>query len=148
MARFAVDAQKDVQFRNHTASLVQGVAPRDYTSELAALLNFVRLNVRYLRDPVQFERVQTPQVTLRIKSGDCDDMATLLAAMSTAIGHRSRFAAGAFGAGRQPTHVWCESYDSVSKCWLALDPVPGKRVAQMLGRTHDVIRVPVAVQNA
>ncbi len=145
MARLAVEAQKDIQFRNFTAGVVQGVTPRDYTSELAAILNWVRLNIRYLRDPIQYERVQTPQITLKIKSGDCDDMATLLAAMATSIGHRCQFAAGAFNNAPSPSHVWCEAYDSVCRCWLALDPVPGKRTHEMLSRTTGIVRVPVSV---
>jgi len=146
MAQFAVSAQKDVAFRDKVSKLIQKVSPRDYTSELYAILNWVRLNVRYVRDPVQLERVQTPQVTMQQASGDCDDLACLIAAMATSVGHPSRFAAGAFGNSPHPSHVWDETFDSVTKCWIVLDPVPGKRASEMLGRVTRIIRVPVTAK--
>lgn len=145
MVRFAVEAQKDVAFRDRVTKIVQKLFPRDYTSEIAALLNWVRLNIRYVRDPVQFERVQTPQVTLQQKSGDCDDLATLLAAMSTSLGHKSRFAMGGFTPQIVYTHIWCETFDTITKCWLVLDPVPGKNVGQMLGNVRCLLYVPVEI---
>lgn len=81
-----------------------GVPPRKYMRELAALHAFVRDRVRYVRDPVGVELVQTPEVTLQKMSGDCDDKATLLAALLESTGHPAKFTAVAFG-GNQFSHV-------------------------------------------
>lgn len=137
MARFAVEAQADIAFRNWVTGVTRGVFQRDYLSEIIAVLNWVRLNVRYVRDPNQFERVQKPQITLHLRSGDCDDMATLIGAAITSIGCTARYVAGAFNrdaSGWVLSHVWCEGFDASSNCWVALDPVPGQVVQEMLGR--------------
>lgn len=83
--------------RQKAESLVESLPPRKYFAEIRALHEFVRDEIRYLRDPVGIERVATPEATLEIKQGDCDDKATLLAALLDSIGHPSRFVAVAFG---------------------------------------------------
>lgn len=62
------------------------VAPMDYRGELRALFTFVRDRIRYTRDPANVELLQTAERTLRVKQGDCDDKATLLAAMIESVG--------------------------------------------------------------
>lgn len=76
-----------------------GVAPRDWTGEVSALQTWVRDNIRFTRDPEQFELLQTPEKTLEIGAGDCDDQATLLAAMLSALGHPTQFIAVGFDGG-------------------------------------------------
>jgi hypothetical protein len=55
-----------------------GVKPRDYRGQAAALLTWVQENIYYANEPG--ERLQDPVYTLRVKYGDCDDEAILLAA--------------------------------------------------------------------
>lgn len=139
MRRMAIDAQSEIKLRELAEEIIKGVHARDYVSEYAAILNWVRKNIRYVRDPVTIEQVQTPRATLESGTGDCDDMATLISAMVGHIGGRTRFSAGAFN--RSPSgqpmlaHVWAEAFDPASGAWIALDPVPGRRVHQMLGTT-------------
>ena len=58
-----------------------GVQPRDYKGQAAALLAWVQdpKNVYYVNEPG--ERLQDPLYTLKVKYGDCDDLAILLCAM-------------------------------------------------------------------
>jgi len=62
-----------------------GVAPRDYKGQAAALLKWVQdpKNCYYINEPG--ERLQDPIYTLKVKYGDCDDMALLLCSMFEAI---------------------------------------------------------------
>jgi hypothetical protein len=69
------------------------VPPRAWKKEIGALHRFVRDEIRYVRDPVDVELVQTPEATLNIAQGDCDDKSTLLAALLIATGHPTRFVA-------------------------------------------------------
>ena len=73
MRRLALAAQGDVQLRELAESIVKGVHPRDYASEYSAVLNWVRKNIRYVRDPVTIEQVKTPRATVETRGGDCDD---------------------------------------------------------------------------
>lgn len=66
-----------------------GVPAYDHKGEMEALFKFARDNVRYVRDPVGVELLQTPERTLKVLSGDCDDKTTLLAALLGSIGHPS-----------------------------------------------------------
>jgi transglutaminase-like putative cysteine protease len=70
-----------------------GVDERDWTGEVTALQGWVRDNIRFQRDPEDFELVQTPEKTLEYGAGDCDDKATLLAALLKAQGHPAQFIA-------------------------------------------------------
>src|ERR1700691_3039804 len=74
-------------------SLTAGVQQRDWLGHVQALQRFVRDSIKFMRDPDQFELVQTPQKTLEIGAGDCDDKATLLAALLESIGHPAQFIA-------------------------------------------------------
>lgn len=143
MRKLALDAQGDVALRELAEKITSGLIDKDYVSEYAAVLNWVRKNVRYVRDPVTIEQVKTPRAVLETRSGDCDDKAVLISALIGHLGGRSRFSAGAFK--RAPSgrpilaHVWCEAHDPASNAWIVLDPVPGRRVHQMLGNTIERI---------
>lgn len=138
MHQLAREAQADQSMRELTEQIVAGLWPNDYLSEYVAVLNWVRRHIRYSRDPITIEQVKAPRATIETRTGDCDDMAVLLAAMVGHLGGESRFVAGAFRSHRgRPvlSHVWCEAKDPSSGAWVALDPVPGRRVDQMLGNT-------------
>jgi len=133
MSKLANAAQFDVAIRHLTEKIVQGIFPHDYLSEYVAILCWIRTNIRYVRDPVTIEQVKTPRAVLETESADCDEMGTLAAAMVGTIGGKSRFVAGGFNSSQPLTHVWAEAWDPGSKAWVILDPVPGRRVGQMVG---------------
>lgn len=85
-----------------------GVPPRKWMQEIGALHAWVRDRIRYVRDPVGVELVQTPEATLSKGQGDCDDKSTLLAALLEATGHPARFTAVGFG-GNGFSHVLVET---------------------------------------
>lgn len=69
----------------------QQVSGRNPLATARALYTWVQRRIRYVKDPVGLETVQSPEVTLKLRAGDCDDSATLLVALATAVGLRSRF---------------------------------------------------------
>jgi transglutaminase-like putative cysteine protease len=87
---------------------IRGVAPRKWLREVAALHEFVRDSIRYVKDPEGIELVQTPEATLTLRYGDCDDKSTLLAALLLATGHPCRFVAVGFN-GNSFSHVLVEA---------------------------------------
>lgn len=70
-----------------------GVNQKAWPEYVRAIGGFVRDRILYVRDPVKVERVQTPEATLKLKTGDCDDKATLVAAMLESVGIPTRFVA-------------------------------------------------------
>ena len=151
MGRLIRQGQYDQRIRELVErEVIPQVFPHDYLSEYVACLNWVRANVRYTRDPRSIEQLKTPAVVLETRSADCDDMAILLGAMVGQIGAGVRLCAGGFkGAplsgdgGPILSHVWLEAYDPSSKSWVVLDPVPGRKVHQMLGKLARVERLEV-----
>lgn len=51
-----------------------------------ALYRWVTRNINYVRDPWNIERIQSPDVTIRQKAGDCDDHAILGATLLQSLG--------------------------------------------------------------
>jgi transglutaminase-like putative cysteine protease len=86
-----------------------GVNQKAFPEYVRAIGNFVRDRIMYVRDPVSVERVQTPEATLKLKTGDCDDKATLTAAMLESVGIPSRFVAIAKRAFGGFSHVYVEA---------------------------------------
>jgi transglutaminase-like putative cysteine protease len=144
MKQFALHGEESPEVRVLAESIVGELMGRDYVSEYVAVLNWVRQNIRYTRDPRTIEQVRTPQVTIARKQGDCDDMATLIAALVAQLGGSVRFVAASFGPQRALAHVWAEALDPTTRRWVVLDPVPGKRVNNMLGAVHTRLMLPVS----
>jgi transglutaminase-like putative cysteine protease len=103
----------------------------DAEGMLLALCARVHATINYRR---RHEKgVQTPAETLRLGSGSCRDMATLLMDVARALGVASRFASGylhgsASMAGHASTHAWTEVY-LPALGWRGFDPTTGGAVA-------------------
>ena len=125
MRDLAMQAVKDPAqtIREKALAITQNLSPRDWLAQAKALQAYVRDNVRYTRDPVDFELVSTPQKTLQYMQGDCDDQATLLAAMLTSIGHPTRFVAIGMNGGPF-SHVMCETL--IGEQWVPCETIINK----------------------
>lgn len=118
MARQAREGKKRLPVLLAARQVVQYLPQKDYHAEVVTLHQFVRDHIRYVRDIRGVETLQSPERTLQLKQGDCDDKATLLAAMLEALGHRARFHAVGF----QPdhySHVYTETL--LGRAWLPLE---------------------------
>lgn len=124
MRLFVRDYKKSLPVREAAANLTQHLAQKNFMGEVKALHRYVRDHIRYLRDIHGVETVQSPVKTLEYGYGDCDDKATLLAALLESTGHPSRFVA----VGKAPnkfSHVYVETL--VGQKWFPLEttePVP------------------------
>lgn len=122
MRDFARQAVRDPAqtIRAKARDLLSGVPPRQWVPEIRALHAFVRDSIRYTRDPVDVELVQTPEKTLEYGQGDCDDKATLLAALLSAAGHPAQFVAVGLNGGPF-SHVLVES--QINRGWIPLETI-------------------------
>jgi len=120
MARIARAYSKLPQFYILAREIANsaGVEGKDYAGEAEALHEFVREHVVYRRDIEGVESVQTPDRTLELASGDCDDQAVLVATLARALGFPARFVAAGFN-GSDLEHVWAEL--KIGESWYALD---------------------------
>jgi transglutaminase-like putative cysteine protease len=99
----------------------------------------VREITRWIYRSIRYRRredrgVQTPLETLKLQSGSCRDMATLLLEVARALKLASRFASGyldseASLAGRASTHAWTEIYFP-EHGWFGCDPTLGEETSQ------------------
>ncbi len=87
--------------------VTDGCGERDIVCWCKRLQEFVRRHIRYVPDVAEVETLQTPDVTLEQRVGDCDDQCILLASLLRSIGVSVRFVA-IDTTGDGFSHVLCE----------------------------------------
>lgn len=123
MRRLAIAAHTDPVVRG-MASQLAAPARGDVPLQIARLRRFLRDRCRFVADPRYAEAVTPPRhllTTIRTRghcAGDCDDVATLGAALGLSIGLPARFVV----IGRQAfEHVYAELMDPGGGHWYQLD---------------------------
>ncbi len=98
-----------------------GAPEKNYAAETRAIHNWVRDNIRYVRDVHGQETLSYPEETLfNTKAGDCDDLAMLDAALLSAIGVPTRFKVIGVTPERY-SHVYLQA--RIGNAWMTLDPI-------------------------
>lgn len=124
MVGYARQYKKDTGIGTLARQLLETVPgsanSKNYRDFVRALQHFVRDQIRYVPDIAGVETLQTPPRTLQIRTGDCDDKATLLAALLGSIGFATRFRALGFKGGPY-THVICEV--KLGKHWIPCETI-------------------------
>jgi hypothetical protein len=105
MVSIARKSRTSVPIRTLAQRIVQHCPEQDDLCEATALQEWVRDQIRYVRDVRDVETVQFPEQTLQLGSGDCDDKSLLLASLAEAIGFATRFCAISVNNNPVPTHV-------------------------------------------
>lgn len=116
--------KRDPMIRDTAISLTAHLRPRDWTGQVRVLYEYVRDQIRYTRDVLGVETIQTPPVTMDLEAGDCDDKSTLLAALLQSIGHPTRFVATGYRSLQSFSHVYVETL--LGERWVPLDPTTTK----------------------
>lgn len=121
MALIVQQYQFDPNIRAVAMSIVQLAPPKADPAEVRALFDFVRYTIRYVGDVVDTETLQTPDITLRLRQGDCDDKAILLATLLRTLKYPAAFVV----TGYQAPDVFEHVYVGILRpdgSYLALDP--------------------------
>jgi hypothetical protein len=112
----------DPHMRWHTVNVLRaaGVEPRDHKGQAAAILRYAQ-SLYYTNEPG--EQIQTPWRTIAVGTGDCDDLAVLIAAMAESIRLPWRYVLAGrsmtgktirtsehdyFPIGAQYSHIYCD----------------------------------------
>lgn len=97
--------------RETTARLMQGLRNNDIPGQINRVINFVKQNVTYIRDPYDGEYLITPERLLAgyqgygFMAGDCDDHVMLLNAMLGSIGIPTKCVGVKFNGSGEFNHV-------------------------------------------
>ena len=118
MRQFTRDGKRQYPLRELALSLVKRNGQKDWYGEVRDIHHFVRDRIRYVKDIRGIETLATPEMTLQIGQGDCDDKSVLLATLLESIGHPTRFVALSFYPGNY-SHVLVES--KIGNKWIALE---------------------------
>lgn len=106
--------------RNQAVELTRRLRQKDFRGEICALSNWVRDNIRYVKDIRSVETVHDPVTMLNVRCGDCDDKSLLLAALLESLGHPARFVAIAYKPGVF-SHVWTQGRVGQAGPWIDLE---------------------------
>jgi len=118
MRGMVLHSKRHYRLRELALELVDGLRQKDFAGEIKALHGFVQNQIRYVKDINGIETLQTPEKTLDIGQGDCDDKSSLLATLLEVAGHPARFVAVGFSPGRF-SHVYVET--KVGRAWVPLE---------------------------
>lgn len=118
MGKCVKDGKKSMMVREKAISLCSSLVQKDWSGQVRACHAFVRDCIRYIGDITNVETVQTPEKTMELRAGDCDDKATLLCALLESIGHPTRFMAVGFSFGEY-SHVYVETL--IGNKWIPLE---------------------------
>jgi transglutaminase-like putative cysteine protease len=94
----------DPRVRAAAVALTAHLPQKDFLGEIAAIFDYVQEETRYVRDPTEVELLHECDALLELRAGDCDDKATILAALLESIGVPTKFMAVGFRPG-QLSHV-------------------------------------------
>jgi Transglutaminase-like superfamily len=117
-------ALADAQFVRLAIDIVRSVSAYDDLGEAEALYNWVKRNIRFTKDPVTKEKLYPPEELLKIKAGDCDDIAMLLGALLIAVGYPARLVTVSANPEnpQEFSHVYVEGeVPPGSGNWIAMD---------------------------
>lgn len=142
MQRFAHKGKTDLRVRRLVEEICADLEPGDYAGEAYAIYAWVHANIRYMRDIQNVEFVKEPGALLETRSGDCDDMSTLIAAMLMACGNNAVFSLVAFDGAPMPSHVYCNVVAPGNKL-IPLDPVANRITSSMMKRITARFDMPV-----
>lgn len=119
--------------RETALDLTRDLAQKDWFGEARRIHEFVRDDIRYVKDIRGVETVQTPERTLINKSGDCDDKTALASAMLETLGHPTRLVAIAFKPGKF-IHVFPEVW--IRGEWIAVETTEPKPLGWKPKKKH------------
>lgn len=138
MKEIITNSSKNPYIREWAGKIISGVEVNNKKSEVAAIFNFVRDNVRYTKDPLGFEYIQTPPVLLESirqymdgkgerPAGDCDDMTTLSLSLLKSIGFPVAIKVVSFHNHKKFSHVY--GLVQIGYDWIPFDCVrPDKQL--------------------
>lgn len=117
--------------RNKAVEITGQCGRGDFKCQALAIARWVKAHLRFVVDPRDAELVQAPELLVRRierdgqAAGDCDDAATLAAALDLSIGLSPRLVVASYRTDLQLHHVWTDAAIPVQggkTGWVMQDP--------------------------
>ena len=108
---------------------VGNVSSKNESHAAHVIFDYIQKNISYVKDPIDIEVIQEPVITLKLKAGDCDDHAVLVASMFESVGVPSRFVV----VGRDVQnfqHIYTQVL--IKNRWLAVDTTLDKPLGSLV----------------
>lgn len=133
--------RKDYDIINLANRIVSPCPNKDYNCEIKRIFNFVKLHIRYTRDPYRVELLRSPAEILRSGHGDCDCHTILLQSLLQAIGFptRSVVIAGKPQTPQKLSHIYAEVF--VGDKWTALDTTVARSFPGWKPQSYGIIKI-------
>lgn len=112
--------------RQKALAITSGLRQKNRIGEIFSIWQFVRDQIRYVRDIRNVETVADAEYTLNQGAGDCDDKAVLTASLLESIGHPTAFWAIGLKPGKF-SHVLVLTRAGASGKWLPLETTEAVR---------------------
>lgn len=109
------------RMRQAATNIVHFCPAKDELHEVRTLFEFVRDQVRYVKDINGVETLSTPEITLAGRVGDCDDKTVLLCTLLECVGYPTRFVMTGYYTPGDFEHVYCQAFVPAIGDWLDLD---------------------------
>jgi hypothetical protein len=139
MKQLSKEGQVSPAIRKHAEDVIRKIQPKDYLSELASIYYDTCKTIRYTRDPAEAEYIQHPELVLKNKSADCDDIAlyinALLRSISQSVGNQCDFTVVSFDHTDNWSHVFLTVVDERTGQRVVLDPVAGHKTSDMINQS-------------
>lgn len=131
MAGLARHDQVNPDVRRLALRITEGIRGQDALTQIGVIRGWLMNHCMFTRDPRKHELLIAPRILVRslhkpenhgILRIDCDDVATLAAALGGAVGLDARFVAVAYlSQNGAPRHVWGELAPPGSEHWQEMD---------------------------
>lgn len=110
MRMLVAAAKIDPRVIQTATSIIFTAPPKDDIAEANAIFEWVRDSIRYTRDVHGVEVISPPLTVIQRQVGDCDDKATLLAALFEVVGIPTRFVIAGYTAPGFFEHVYVQAW--------------------------------------
>jgi hypothetical protein len=77
---------ENITLRSYANNIIKNISPNDKEALVNAIYRYVVENYNYVNNSQQSEFIQSPQETIQVKGGDCEDLAILLDSLLGNIG--------------------------------------------------------------
>lgn len=140
MSQAIIESARDEVIRRRAFELIRGLEEEDDFGQLDLIFLYVRDGIRYIEDPAGEDLYQSPEKTMQLGFGDCNNKVALLGSLARSIGFPVRtcwaFLAKPEALSDMAFHVWAEVDVSKSKNfdsrigdfnhrWVACETTPG-----------------------
>lgn len=110
---------------------------RNFDGVAQTIYRWINTHIRYVRDPVDIEWLQSPIVTLQKGMGDCDDLSILAASMLRSVGITTQFVLVKADPRYKNiySHIYLEYQNGIGQ-WIPFDMTMHSRTGVALGENR------------